>query len=372
MAVFEVKTKYRDLGLPKYLQIKHTLKSEIEKGILLSGHKLPALRDMAGRFGVSYLTMRQAVTALESEGLVRSMHGKGVFISDNLPGITSGEIKKAKAVTYGAWSEGDYTWNVLHLIESKLQKDNTELVFILSDWSSTERILDDETDCYYFIAPPAHALPKLHQMAADGYRFAVIGSSWADQKEFFCVDSDNYDAAKNAAEFLISSGHTKIGFIRAPYKGNTNSADRLRGMKDALQEGDIEVRHEWCTDMVWDSIEPVDIDAFGAAVRSILLSSNPPTALIVDGANIVAMVYGIAYTCGIRIPEQLSVVGFDDNKQVCLQPPVTTFCQPLEQMVDTAKDYLHSVFSGKDVQNGNTHLPCTLIKRASTASLSER
>jgi DNA-binding LacI/PurR family transcriptional regulator len=79
------------------------------------------------------------------------------------------------------------------------------------------------------------------------------------------------------------------------------------------------------------------------------------------------MVYSIAYTCGIRIPEQLSVIGFDDNKLICLQPLVTTLCQPLAQMVDMARDYLHSVFSGKDVRNGNTHLTCELIKRASTA-----
>jgi DNA-binding LacI/PurR family transcriptional regulator len=205
-------------------------------------------------------------------------------------------------------------------------------------------------------------------MAASGRRFVVIGASWAGQKDFFCVDSDNYNAARKAVEFLTASGHIKIGFIRAPYKGKTNSDDRLNGFKDALRDAGITQHDEWCSDFIWDSSPTIeDGETFDATIRSILVSEDRPTALIADGIEMAALVYRIAYASKICIPEQLSVVGFDDNKLSLFQPPITTFCQPLEQMVDAARDYLRRVFTGKDVQRGNTHLPCTLVKRYSTA-----
>jgi DNA-binding transcriptional regulator YhcF (GntR family) len=198
MSAFKAQTKHKNLVLPKYLQIKHMIKSEIEKRILPAGHQLLPLRDMAGRFGVSYLTMHQAIAALENDGLVKSIHGKGVFVSENLPNIPIAEMKKAKVVTRISGEEGDYQWNLLHIIEQKLREDNTEMVFMPAHWDAIERIPDDETDCYYFIAPPEYALPGLQQLSASGCRFAVIGASWAGQEDLFCVDSDNYNAARKA------------------------------------------------------------------------------------------------------------------------------------------------------------------------------
>jgi DNA-binding LacI/PurR family transcriptional regulator len=371
MAALKVKTKYKDLGLPKYLQIKHTLKFKIEKGEFFAGHRLPPLKDMAKQFGVSYVTMHQAIVSLEGEGLVNSIHGKGIFVSEDLSCAPGAKMKRAKIVTRMWGEEGDYLWKVLHIIEEKLQEDGTEMILMPSHWTSTERIPDDETDCYYFIAPPAHALPGLQELAASGYRFAVIGASWEGQNDFFCVDSDNYGAARKAVEFLTASGHTRIGFIRAPFKGNTNSSDRLRGFKDALRDGGIALRDDWCSEVVWDSSPTVDErEAFNASIRSMLVSADHPTALIADGIEMATLVYRTAYANNIRIPQQSSVIGFDDNRLSLFQPPITTFCQPLEQMVDMARDYLRSIFMRKEVRKGNIFLPCTLIERASTAFLS--
>jgi LacI family transcriptional regulator len=66
------------------------------------------------------------------------------------------------------------------------------------------------------------------------------------------------------------------------------------------------------------------------------MSADHPTALIADGVEMATLVYRTAYANNIRIPEQLSVIGFDDNRLSLFQPPITTFCQPLEQMVDVA------------------------------------
>src|SRR5680860_88996 len=66
--------------MPLYAQLASTLRGEIESGVWARGQQLPAIDDMAERFGVARATMRQAIEVMESEGLVLRQHGKGTFV----------------------------------------------------------------------------------------------------------------------------------------------------------------------------------------------------------------------------------------------------------------------------------------------------
>lgn len=70
----------RQNAFPRYSQIAATLRAEMEAGVWPVGAKLPAIDDLAARFGVAPLTMRQALTTLEGEGLIRCRHGVGTFV----------------------------------------------------------------------------------------------------------------------------------------------------------------------------------------------------------------------------------------------------------------------------------------------------
>lgn len=73
-------SRSRPHTIPLYTQIASTLRAEMETGAWPVGAKLPAIEELAGRFGVAPLTMRQALMTLEDEGLVRCRHGVGTFV----------------------------------------------------------------------------------------------------------------------------------------------------------------------------------------------------------------------------------------------------------------------------------------------------
>ena len=73
-------SRSRQNAFPLYTQIAATLRAEMETGAWPVGAKLPAIEELAGRFGVAPLTMRQALMTLEDEGLIRCRHGVGTFV----------------------------------------------------------------------------------------------------------------------------------------------------------------------------------------------------------------------------------------------------------------------------------------------------
>lgn len=73
-------SRSRQHAFPLYTQIASTLRAEMERGAWPVGTKLPAIEELAGRFGVALLTMRQALTTLEGEGLIRCRQGVGTFV----------------------------------------------------------------------------------------------------------------------------------------------------------------------------------------------------------------------------------------------------------------------------------------------------
>lgn len=79
-------------SVPKYQAIHSVLRARILEGELAPGEKLPPQPELAESFGVTLMTLRQAVAALEAEGLVRAAHGKGTFVADRPVDITLGNL----------------------------------------------------------------------------------------------------------------------------------------------------------------------------------------------------------------------------------------------------------------------------------------
>lgn len=79
-------------SVPKYQAIHSVLRARILDGELAPGEKLPPQPELAESFGVTLMTLRQAVAALEAEGLVRAAHGKGTFVADRPVDITLGNL----------------------------------------------------------------------------------------------------------------------------------------------------------------------------------------------------------------------------------------------------------------------------------------
>ena len=201
---------------------------------------------------------------------------------------------------------------------------------------------------------------KLHSRGIPFVLFDPFGNPDLDT---LSVHADNWTGGVIATRHLLALGHTRIGIITGPEKMMCSKA-RLDGYTSALAEHGIEADPELITEG--------DFTTSGGYAQSISLLKRPnrPTAIFA-GSDLQAMgVYEAARQLGLRIPEDLSVVGFDDVQTAAfLGPALTTVRQPLQDMARAAVRMLVEALSTDDVIQPHIIMPTSLVVRNSTQQL---
>jgi len=156
------------------------------------------------------------------------------------------------------------------------------------------------------------------------------------------VRIDDAGAAEALTNYLIDLGHTEIGFI----KGNPlHSAGRLRfdGFQRAMEARGLMIQPSLVEQGTFSYASGID------CAWRLLRRRSRPTAIFASNDDMAAAVVAVAHESGIDIPEDLSVVGFDDAPiaQV-VWPPLTTVRQPIREMARAAADMLIHHAAGKD------------------------
>lgn len=166
-----------------------------------------------------------------------------------------------------------------------------------------------------------------------------------------------------AAQHLLDLGHRRIGIITGPLE-RLCSRDRLEGTRAAMEAAGAPLEPRLLRKGQWFSFEEGAV--FG---RELLGLAEPPTA-VVCGNDLQALgVYEAARQAGVRIPEDLSVVGFDDISYTrWCGPPMTTVRQPFADMGAAAAELVLALAAGESVTRIRTELAADLVVRASTAA----
>ncbi|MET7280089.1 LacI family DNA-binding transcriptional regulator [Kribbella sp. NPDC005582] len=174
----------------------------------------------------------------------------------------------------------------------------------------------------------------------------------------------NYEAEHRATRHLIELGHRRIAMVTGAEK-NLESARRLEGYRAALEEAGIELDDRL--------VERGGFTADGAiaATRRLVQCSGRPTAIVYGSDKMALAGYGVLAAQGLRIPDDISVIGFDDTVDCDLaQPPLSTVAQPVAAMAKTAI----GILTGSIDSGGGTmfELAAELTLRSSTAPLGRR
>jgi LacI family transcriptional regulator len=174
------------------------------------------------------------------------------------------------------------------------------------------------------------------------------------------IDSDNLRGAQFATEHLLSLGHTRIGMLTG--RADLQSA-RLReeGFRQALASAGVPVDESL--------VEPGAYDAGVSADSAIRLLSRPDRPTAIFAANDITAIATVetAHTLGLRVPDDLSVVGFDNVPESALtSPPLTTVHQPIREMGQSAIDMLIRLIRGDDSEPVHLTLTTSLVVRRST------
>ncbi|MFZ2096511.1 MAG: LacI family DNA-binding transcriptional regulator [Anaerolineales bacterium] len=173
------------------------------------------------------------------------------------------------------------------------------------------------------------------------------------------VGAANWQGGFTATEYLIKLGHRRIGFITG-WMDLGCALDRLDGYRSALRTNHIPEEPELIYEGTF--FQP---DGFTGA-STLLDLPNPPTAIFASNDVMAMGVIDAVRTRGLRVPENISLIGFDDIPQASMiHPALTTISQPLEKMGRVATQMLLELLSQPRKKIGRIELPTELIIRES-------
>src|SRR5947209_10025126 len=184
---------------------------------------------------------------------------------------------------------------------------------------------------------------------------------------------DNEVGSYMALEHLHSLGHRKIAFIRGP-KALTDSSPRWRGIRNFAKECGMELDQRLIMDLP-ESRDPISSFESGYKLTEDLIRQKRPfTALLAfDDMSAFGAIRALN-KAGVRVPEQCSVIGFDDvSTSAIYSPSLTTVRQPMEAMgasaVGIVVDGINAVLEKRDVAATHRKVAPELVVRESTRSL---
>ncbi len=207
-----------------------------------------------------------------------------------------------------------------------------------------------------------HQLPKLKE---EGFPVVLLGQLKGSGISF--VDVDNVGAAKMATEHLIRLGHRRIGMITNAPLAYTASQDRLRGYQLALEENGIGYDERL--------VRYGDFREEGGyrAMEQLLELTEPLTAVFVASDLVAFGAMEAIKARGLRIPQDIALVGFDDVRLAnYVDPPLTTVRLPAYELGRHAMDMLFKMIEGEDLEGNGVLLETELIIRESCGFQSER
>jgi len=365
-----------------YRHVAQTLRKRLIDGIMADGSKLPSLREMAEEFDVSTMTIRQAINLLEKEGHLYRVSSAGAYVrtaphekktSMEMVAFTSVhlgspfEIELARSVEKACQQKG---W----LIQLSNAHSDTELesrnIMRLANSNSNGAIIMHTCN--------PRNVQILHDLKKRDYPFVLVDRSPPGINTDF-VESDHEQGAYLATQYLIEHKHSQVLMLTLPPVISSLEA-RIRGYERALSEAGLVMNTEG---KVW-----VDMNDTIAGVREkrgwmggynaimpVLKKHKKPLAIFSSDDYTGWGVYQACRELGLRIPEDVSIICFDDTDiSRAMVPPMTAVAQRTEEIGRKAVELLDKRLQTIDNDKDHTHdfihsvIDVELIERQSVAS----
>jgi len=208
---------------------------------------------------------------------------------------------------------------------------------------------------------PEESSEELERLLDSGFRFVVLDPLMPLNERIPSVSAAHMSGADQAMKHLLDLGHRRVGQITGP-RGWVATEDRRRGYRAALAAAGI------LPDPTIEREAEPEIGPGRAAAEQLLALSEPPTAIFAFNDNIAIGAIQAARARGLRVPDDLSVVGFDDVEHAAIvTPALTTVRQPLAEMGRTGVSLLMRLLEGQRFETLHVELATRLVVRDSTA-----
>lgn len=202
---------------------------------------------------------------------------------------------------------------------------------------------------------------RLAAAVRGGLPVVVVDEPISGLPDVHTVVMDDYAGGYQATSYLVALGHRRIAFISGPAE-LASVQERRRGYEDALRKGGLDPDQQL-------SLAGHFTEQFGmSALTRLLAAPQTPTGAFVASDYIALGMLSAAETHGVRVPGDLSVVGFDDIRfSQYVRPRLTTIRSPVERLAQVGVELLFERLAARDTAARTEVLPVELIVRESAA-----
>ena len=354
------------------MDIVSDIKKSISDNLLKPGDKIKSENELSEEYGLSRQTVRHSIAVLEEEGFVRKVKGSGTYVTDNA--ITDRTNRKTIAVvtTYinnyifpkmiqhiervlydgGYTVQIHFTYNRIskekEILEGLIEKDEVAGIIV----EATKSHLPNPNIKYYEILKKMH-IPVL------------FINSFYENINIPHVTINDVLAGSMATDYVISKGHTRIGGVFKLDDGQ--GAKRYYGFLESINKADIKITGN---DVLWfDTVDLENPENLELLYERIKARLGNRTALVFYNDEVAIQLLGIFRKHGIKVPEDLSIIGIDD---AVISPDgddkITSIIFPTRDVAEkAAKNMLEMIKNPKF--NGTYEFNLELVERNSVKNM---
>ena len=333
-----------------------------------NGHGRPTIRDIAALARVSPATVsrvingRPEVSEIVRERVLRVVAEHGYTVARTpLSGVRSGLVGVTLPLIHHSYfseilagiAEAFYEHDIPMVLCPTLHEHDREVTLL-------QRLRHGTTDGAILILPEEDQ-EELAALQEQGYPFVIIDPRMTPDERAPTVSASHLSGAREATEHLLGLGHRRIAAITGPQNWIATE-ERLRGYRGALAEAGVTPDPQLQIDSNFRD------NGGRLATQQLLALEEPPTAIFAFNDMMAIGALQAIRQHGLRAPEDISVVGFDDTYEASIMhPPLTTVRQPLAEMGRMAVSQLVRLLQNQRIEALHVELATRLVVRESTA-----
>ncbi len=353
----------------KYRQVRDEILSWIHSSRLQPGSRLPSEHEIAEQFEVSRQTVRQALGELMRDGWLNRIQGKGTFVTEPVVRTTGHDKTVGVITTYIS----DYIFpQIVQGIEARLREEGYRLLL-----ASTDNDPDKERECLEMMLSQSPAA-LIVEPTRSGERsrnlnyfltienrqipYLMINASY-EEMDSPCLRMDDERGGFLATEHLIELGHRRIaGFFKTD---DMQGVRRMRGFVAAHRKYHIPLQPSLIFTYTTEDKHSAPLEQARRLIAA--ARSERATGWVLYNDELAVTLLQAVREAGLRVPEELSMVGFDDSfLATATEVKLTTMSHPKHALGTAAAELILQMLEGRGHVDEKIHAP-ELICRESTA-----
>jgi len=351
--------------LPLYRQVADDIRSRIKLGELVVGDLIGSQQELTKIYNVSPITVKKAVTELIRDGVLFSRVGKGTYVASPRKVV---DYSKTRTIGFVLRDlNSPFFSRILHSVERTISDNKYNL--LLANSTNQPEIEDNQIRHFLnmgvsgiVIASMSHlysATPLIRQLSEENYPVVVV--SYINDDDVCFIGTDHEKGGYFATEHLIKCGYKRIGYINGE-EGNLVGELRKTGYIKALEDYNIQ-HFENDIYRLQHRGETYDYESGYEIGKQFITQANRAEALFIYNDLVALGFQRAVLDHGLKVPEDVAIVGFDDIKRGITAPvPLTTIHQPTDEIGRLAVITLIEKINGQPVKIRQILKPSLVIR----------